>query len=292
MPEKIWTVANILATTADFLGKKDQSCPRLEAELLLSKVLDLKRVQLYINFERVLTEAELTSYRQLVLRRRSFEPVAYILGQKEFYGLELTVTSDTLIPRPETEHLVDEALRLLKQGACDAPKTADIGCGSGAIAIALAKNNAQVSVEAVDISAEALKIAEKNAHAHQLTDRITFRLGDLAKPLAGMSFDLICANLPYIPDAALKTLAPTVANYEPLLALAGGPEGIDLISRLLKTAPELLKPGGYILLEIWPDSLGLVTASAKAAGLKPLEPVLDYSKKNRIFVAQASNTTK
>ncbi|MDR2443567.1 MAG: peptide chain release factor N(5)-glutamine methyltransferase [Deltaproteobacteria bacterium] len=287
MSEKVWTVGEILAVTADFLGKREPSSPRLDAELLLTMVLDLKRVQLYINFERVLNSSELTAYRELVKRRSNHEPVAYIMGHKEFYKLDFKVTPATLIPRPETEHLVDEALRILKLCQNPEPKACDIGTGSGAIAIALAKNHQTVLIEASDISAKALEVAILNANTHEVSQRINFTQGDLASPFAGERFDLICANLPYIPSGNLSDLDLTVANFEPTLALDGGPDGLNLISRLINKAPDLLAPGGHILMEIWPDTLTNVSSLANAAGLTVLDPIKDYSNKSRIFVGRA-----
>jgi release factor glutamine methyltransferase len=285
MAERTWNVADILATTTDFLAKKDPTSPRLEAELLLSQVLGLKRVQLYINFERILTAGELDAYRELIRRRSKHEPVAYITGHKEFYKLDLIVSPHTLIPRPETEHLVDEALRLLKESGAASAQAADIGCGSGAIALALAANSPSLTVEATDISPEALEVAKANAEKHKLADRVFFSQGDLAEPLGEKRFDLICANLPYIPDSDMAALAPDVALFEPKSALAGGPEGLDLIARLLPSVGKVLKPTGHVILEIWPQSLAKLEILAKQAGLSPKDPVLDYSKKPRIFVA-------
>lgn len=350
-------MAEILATTTSFLAKKDPSCPRLEAELLLSKVLKLDRVELYLNFERVLTLPEVDAYRELVKRRGNHEPVAYILGHKKFYTLDLKVNPSTLIPRPETEHLVDEALRLLCKGTKDEkvpiegtdtaqtidledeietmdeidddfegeadtaaymrqaqddapiaalpplevsreqpdeepeeasiepPLVADIGTGSGAIALALLSAHHRVRVVATDISPEALNVARENAVTHKLNDRVTFLTGNLAEPLAGQRFDIVCANLPYVPGADMATLAPDVANFEPLSALEGGPEGLSLIEKLLFTVKPILKDNGYLLLEIWPASAPKLRQLSLEAGLVPLDPILDYSKKARIFVA-------
>jgi release factor glutamine methyltransferase len=300
MPERTFTVAEILAITTDFLAKKDPSCPRLEAELLLSEIIKLNRVNLYVNFERVLTASEVNSYRELVKRRGNHEPVAYILGHKEFYKLDLKVTPATLIPRPETEHLVDEALRLIKESSNEstdalelpeAPLAADIGTGSGAIALALLSAHPKLRVEATDISPEALEVARDNAKTLMFEDRITFHLGHLAEPLAGHCFNLICANLPYIPDNELGTLAPDVSLFEPKLALEGGPEGLNLIENLLTEVKPLLKDGGHLLLEIWPDTVPKLQQLTLSAGLVPLEPILDYSKKPRIFVAKKQPLT-
>jgi release factor glutamine methyltransferase len=287
MTGKVWTVASIIGVTAEFLAKKDPQSPRLEAELLLTQVLGLDRVKLYINFERELSEEELAAYRELVRRRAAHEPVAYILGHKEFYRLSMAVTADTLIPRPETEHLVDEAVRLAKEMAEGPVKAADIGCGSGAISVALAKTLPQAEIKAVDVSAPALAVAKANAKTHQVDDRIEFFQGHLMEPLAGGRFHLICANLPYIPDAFMATLPPDVAAFEPRLALSGGPDGLALIAPLIAAAPAFLEKGGRLVLELWPDSFAQASSLAAQAGLEPLEPVLDHSAKNRILVAGA-----
>jgi release factor glutamine methyltransferase len=313
MPERTWTVAEILAVTTDFLAKKDPTCPRLEAELLLSSVLKLNRVSLYVNFERVLTPSELSAYRELVKKRGSHEPVAYILGHKEFYKLKLKVNSGTLIPRPETEHLVDEALRLLKEAKKEAKEediedsksadetqsevkdeateskeeklVADIGTGSGAIALALLSADPNLKVTATDISPKALEVAKENAKICKVEDRVTFLEGHLTAPLIGQKFDLICANLPYIPDADMATLSPDVSLFEPHLALRGGADGLELIQELFSQVKPFLKDGASLILEIWPDTVPKLQQLALAAGLDPKEPILDYSKKTRIFVA-------
>ncbi|MDR1051850.1 MAG: peptide chain release factor N(5)-glutamine methyltransferase [Deltaproteobacteria bacterium] len=288
MSEKTWSAGEILAVTTDFLAKKDPSAPRLEAELLLGRVLGLDRVGLYVSHERVLTEKEVADYRELVRRRASREPVAYILGKKEFYGLDLEITPAVLVPRPETEHLVDEALRLLKTLPGDrAPSVADVGCGSGAIALAVSKSAPGALVCATDASPDALGVARLNAERLGLAGRVEFFEGDLAAPLAGRTFDIICANLPYVPDRDMLTLPPDVAGFEPALALRGGPEGVDLIARLLPQARDLLRPGGHVLLEIWPASLPKVSELALACGLSPQEPVLDYALRDRVFAARA-----
>ena len=278
-----WLVGRLLATTAGFLGDKGCGTPRLDAELLLSKVLKMPKVQLYVNFERPLAPAELDEYRDLVRRRAKSEPVAYILGRKEFYGLELKTTPAALIPRPETEHLVDEALRLAKTlWPEEKIQAADIGSGSGAIALALAKHLPEADIQAVDVSDAALALAGENAASLGLESRITFRHGDLLEPLAGLRFHLICANLPYIPTPEMATLMPDVGRHEPHLALDGGPQGLDLIARLLAAAPACLLPKGHILLEIWPDSFPALNTMAEAAGYEVAEPIRDLAGHIRI----------
>ncbi|MDR2141849.1 MAG: peptide chain release factor N(5)-glutamine methyltransferase [Deltaproteobacteria bacterium] len=285
MVERVWETAAILKTTADFLGQKGIDSPRLEAELLLSEVLGLSRVELYVRFDQVLTPEQVTAYRELVRRRLNHEPSAYILGRKEFYKLTFQVSPATLIPRPETEILVGEALRLAQ--TFPQPRLADLGCGCGAIALALAKNLPQCQVIATDLSPAALEVAKTNAQNLGVADQVEFRQGDLAEPLKGQTLDLICANLPYIPTAEISTLDPTVAQFEPRLALDGGPDGLEPYRRLLPQVREILAPGGYLLLEIDPRALASVQALSAAAGLKCLPPIMDYSRQNRVALAQA-----
>ena len=280
-----WLVGRLLATTASFLKDKGCACPRLDAELLLSQVLKMTKVQLYVNFERALSQPELDQYRELVRRRCRHEPVAYILGRREFYGLELKTSPAALIPRPETEHLVDEALRLSRELWPGEPLAlADLGCGSGAIALALAKNLPSADISAVDISTEALALAQENAAALGLEGRVSFSPGDLLSPLAGRRFHLICANLPYIPSPEMAGLMPDVGLHEPHLALDGGPRGLDLIARLLETAPDHLQNQGRLLLEIWPDSLAELEELAGGLGYGLDEPIRDLAGFNRIVV--------
>ena len=284
MPEpETWTIGRLLSATAAFLAGRGASTPRLDAELLLARVLALAKVQLYLNFEREVRPEELDQYRELVRRRCRHEPVAYILGEKEFYGLKLKTTPAALIPRPETEHLVDEALGLVKKyWPAGAIRAADIGCGGGAIALALAENLPQAEVSAVDISPEALDLARANARALGLEGRVVFSLGDLAAPLAGRRFHLVCANLPYIPETEMAGLMPDVKDHEPRLALDGGPEGLALIRRLVADAPGFLEPDGRLILEIWPASLAALAASAEKAGLTVEEVGRDLAGHQRV----------
>jgi release factor glutamine methyltransferase len=287
MSEKVWALADLLKTTTDFLGQKGLATPRLEAELLLSEVLSLSRVQLYVNFERIMTPEELEAYRALIRRRINHEPSAYILGRREFYLLNFKVTPDTLIPRPETELLVDEALAFGKTLA--EPTIADIGCGSGAIALALAKNLPQSQVTATDISLKALAVARENAKSLGLESQVEFLEGDLAEPLLGRVFDLICANLPYIPKAEIETLEPDVAKFEPLLALDGGPDGLEPFRRLLPHIKDLLKSKGRLFLEIHPPTLPDLTQILENAGLAIQKTLADLGKNNRVVVATVAN---
>jgi release factor glutamine methyltransferase len=284
MANKDWAVSDLLKTTADFLGQKGLPSPRLEAELLLSEVLSLSRVALYVNFERILNAPELDAYRDLVRRRMGREPTAYILGRKEFYSLNFKVTKDTLIPRPETERLVDEALLLVKD--LNEPIIADVGCGCGAIALSLAKNLKTAKIAATDVSSKALSVARENAESLGLAERIEFLEGDLAAPLSGRSFDLICANLPYVPEGDLKALEPDVVKFEPLLALNGGPDGLSLYRRLIDGIGQILKPGAYLLMEIHPPTLAKLIELFKAEGLAFIRAIPDYDRRDRLALAR------
>jgi release factor glutamine methyltransferase len=280
-------VAEILRVTADFLGGKGADSPRLDAEILLGRVLSLPRVKLYISFDRTLTPDETAEYRELVRRRARREPSAYILGSREFYSLPLKVTRDTLIPRPETERLVDEALLLARGAASPGGLTAcDVGTGCGAVAAALAANLPLASVEASDVSRGALECAAENMAALGLSGRVNLALGDLMDaPFRAERFDLVCANLPYVPGGLIPTLPPEVRDYEPRLALDGGPDGLDVYRRLLPQAAARLKPGGAVLCECQPDQFPALDGIARGLGLSPRPPVEDLSGRERVFSA-------
>lgn len=218
--------------------------PALTAQLLLGAVLGLDRTQVLTQPERPLSAAEQAAFERLVARAAAGEPLAYLLGRREFYGLSFEVTPYVLVPRPETELLVDLARAL------NPKRVLDVGTGSGCIAVALAVNVPDAAITALDLSPEALAVAQGNAETHGVSDRITFRHSDLLAALepAAPVFDLLCANLPYIDTTELHTLP--VAAHEPALALDGGPGGLVLVARLLAQAGPHLAPGAALLLEI------------------------------------------
>lgn len=225
---------------------------RRDAELLLLHTLRITRAQFLANPARILTEEEQSLYRQAIARRLTNEPVQYITGHQEFFGLDLRVTPATLIPRPETEHLVEAVLERLPRSR---PLTIlDIGTGTGAIAIALAANLPQAQLVATDISSEALPVAESNARAHGLAGRIRFLHSDLLSglPLPEQSsfFDAIVSNPPYVAESDRDTLHPQVRDFEPARALFSGAHGLDIYRRLIPQAHAALKPGGLLALEI------------------------------------------
>jgi release factor glutamine methyltransferase len=245
----VWTIKALLAWTTDFLTSKGFEAAKREAEILLAHVLGGKRVDLFVRFEEQPTEAERTKFRELIHRRVAGWPVAYLVGSREFYLLSFDVDPAVLVPRPDTETLVLEAIKRLKPLA--APAVLDIGTGSGCIAVSLAHQKKDARVTATDVSPDALAVAERNAAKHGVVDRMTFLQGDLFTPLSRHgTFDLIASNPPYIAQSEFATLAPDVRDHEPRLALDGGPDGLAYYRRIASGVGPFLKPGGSLLLEI------------------------------------------
>ncbi len=250
-----WTVGRLLTWTTDYLKQHGAASPRLDAEILLATARRCERIQLYTSFDEDVDEDVRATFRELVRRRAAGEPVAYLVGQREFFSLAFTVTPDVLIPRPETEHLVVEALDLIKgHPALDLPlAVADVGTGSGAIAVSIAKHAANCHVTAIDVCEKALQVAGSNAERHEVLDRVELLVGDL---LGGLppepQFDLILSNPPYVTKAELETLPDDVKCFEPHLALDGGQSGTELIARLIPQAAERLRDDGWLLIEFSP----------------------------------------
>lgn len=264
--------------------------PRLDAEALLAHVLRLTRAQLHAQSDRKLSFAELARYRQSVERRARHEPIAYIVGYKEFYGLDLFVDNRVLIPRPETELLVERAIEIAQ--ARSLRLIADVGTGCGAIAISLAVYLPQALVYATDASLRALEVAACNCRRHGVEDRVHLLLGHLLDPLPE-PVDLIAANLPYVSEAELAQLPPGISHYEPREALNGGPDGLDYIRQLLAQAGGYLRPGGVILLEIGAAQGPAVVALAKRhfPGAR-VELVKDYAGLDRLVIIDVGKDQK
>ena len=242
------TVLEVLKLASDHIGKHAPGSPRLDAEVLLAQALGLRRLDLYLRFDHQLTEAELAKYRDLVAKRAKGEPVAYLVGHKEFMGLDFVVTPAVLIPNPDTEVLVQRAVEIARE-AVRPLRVADVGTGSGCIAIAIAHYAPNVQVVASDVAPDALEVAARNVAAHGMADRVQLVCGDLMAPFTG-SFDLVCANLPYV--AAGSRLAPEVVA-QPARALYAGEDGSALVKRLLAEAPARLNAGGRALAELDPS---------------------------------------
>lgn len=289
MNDRIWTIGRILKWTEGYFADKGLESPRLDAEVLLSHVLKKQRIYLYVHFDEPLQPEELAAYREMVKKRVMHVPVAYILGEREFMGLTFKVTPDTLIPRPDTEILVQAAIdRLKAMPASDdtALHIADIGTGTGAICLSVLHYLPQATAETVDISPAARAVAEENAEQLGLADRITFHTGDLLVPLAGRTFAAILSNPPYIPEADIGTLAPEVRTKEPHTALSGGADGLDFYRRLAAEAPQMLAPNGFLAFEVGIHQAQDVAALVKANPLIGKTEILpDYAGIDRVVVA-------
>ena len=246
-----WTIQKLLTWVTEYLTQKGVDAPRLSAELLLSHVLGLKRIELYTQYNKVVAQEQLTQLRDLVKRAGEHEPVAYLVGRTEFYSIEFEVTPDCLIPRPETELLVQRSIEFLRKRT-GPQQVCDLCTGCGIIAVAIAKNVPDAKVIATDISETALAVAARNVEKHKLAERIELRHGDLFEPLVPQLdlFDLIVSNPPYVTAAQYEALDRNVKDYEPRIALYAGPDGLDVYRKIMEKVSQFLKPDGILLLEI------------------------------------------
>ena len=279
------TVARALADAERRLTAAGVPEPRLDARILVGHALGLSAASLLSHPDRRISAAESAAIETLLARRQAREPLAYIVGHREFYGLDLLVDERVLVPRPETELLVEEALRLTAN--VTAPRFADVGTGSGAIAVALAASRPTATVAAIDVSDDSLAVARDNARRHGVGDRIGFLRGDLLSPLgASDTFDAILANLPYVAARDVDAAQPEVRR-EPRLALDGGPDGLDVYRRLLRQAPPHLRPNGALLFEIAADQGPAAAALARAAfPAARVEVRRDYAGLDRFVVVE------
>jgi release factor glutamine methyltransferase len=275
------TVKDYLALASDFLRKKGMESHRLEAEVLLSYVLQMNRTGLYVNYDKPLNKEEVDSYRAVLIRRAQKEPVAYITGTKEFLSILLAVNSSVLIPRPETELLVEKIVPWAKgQGRL---RIVDVGTGSGAIVIALASLLPETEFWAVDISPEAVEVASANAARLNLQDRIRFYCGKWLEPVYEEApFDLVVSNPPYIPSGELADLAEDIKDWEPVMALDGGIDGLESIKELLVQARKVLSKEGNLVMEVGADQAGQVVQLGIEQGYVHCQTYLDYAKIERV----------
>ena len=282
-----WTVRSLLAWARDWLGKKGIESPRLDAELLLARALNCDRMRLYIDIDKPPQADELVRFKALLLRRAGREPVAYILGAKEFYGRAFAVDARAFIPRPETELLVQAALQALAEAdAQEGVRALDLCAGSGAIGVSLAAERDGLLVDLVELSPGAAEVARANAAAHG-AGRATVHLGDLYAPLPpARRYSVIASNPPYIVLRDRAELAPEIAEHEPALALFGGEDGLDVIRRIVAGSPRWLAPGGTLLLEIDPPEAAAVVALCEAAGLASARVAKDLAGQDRIVSAR------
>ncbi len=261
---------------------------RFEAELLLRHALGCSREALFARLHEPAAAEAAGHYFHLLERRRGRVPIQHILGTQEFHGLSFRVTPSVLIPRPETEGVVDEALAELSARSKSGPRIADVGCGSGCIAIAIARERPDAAILAIDASPAALAVARENAAAHGVEARITFLHGDLLDPLLerGERLDLVVSNPPYVVDSEIPELAPEVKEHEPRMALSGGADGLATIARLLEGVGAVLDPGGVVVMEIGIDQNRQVAERVISAGLDLLRIASDLAGIPRVVVAR------
>jgi release factor glutamine methyltransferase len=279
MSHEPWTVRRVLTWTTSHFEKKGVDAPRLTAEILLGHVLGVTRVRLYVDLDRPLQQAELTAYRGLIGQRTAGAPTQYLVGKKEFYGRPFAVDARVLIPRPETELLVESVLqRLPKEGPC---RVLDVCTGSGCIAVTVAAEREGASVWATELSPGAAAVARANAEAHGVGGRVTVLEGDLLGPVPeGARFDVVVSNPPYVASAEIDTLSAEVRR-EPRMALDGGPDGLSLYRRLAVDARRALRPGGLLALEIGEAQGEAVRALLQDAGYEEVRVVKDLERRDR-----------
>ncbi len=261
--------------------------PRLSAELMLGRVLSLDRLQLYLRFDQPLKPDELSAFKELLIRRRAHEPMAYILGSREFYGLDILVGSGVLVPRPESEHLVEEGLKALEGNA--SPRILDLCTGSGCVALALAHQRPEAQVIGVDISKEALDFAQRSADKLELSERVQWLAGDLYDPLAaaGGFFHLITANPPYVREDEWQGLSPEVRDYEPRQALISGTGGLEMVGQIIAGSRAFLQPFGVLLMEVGIGQSDAALKIASRAGIfERVRAVKDLAGIERVVVCQ------
>ena len=289
MPNKIWRVVDLLDWTTRYFKQHGIPNPRLDAEVLLGHLLEKSRLQLYLDFEMPIFQEHLTLYRELIKKRIAHTPVSYLTNRKEFMSLEFYVDERVLIPRQETEQLVET---ILTEKTGDSERLLELGTGSGVIATSLAVHQPEWDIIATDISEPALGVAQQNAETHACTSQIRFLSGDLFDPIKAMDpageirFDWIVSNPPYVKKTEWETLRPDVRDYEPEIALFAGDDGLAVIRRLIAEAPEYLAPNGKLILEIGDTQADtvrpLIDAESAYATYKLLK---DYAEKERIVLA-------
>jgi release factor glutamine methyltransferase len=280
--EDQWTVLKVLQWTTQYFKDRGFEQSRADAEVLLAHALGVERIQLYLNYDKPLSTEELVRFRGLVRRRAAFEPAQYITGKQEFWSLEFKVSPAVLIPRPETEVLVEKSLEIVGDRPC---LVLDLGTGSGAIAVALAHERTSIRVIATDKSWAAVEVARLNAVRNGVADRIFFVVTDLFEAIAPRPlFDIIVSNPPYVSDTEILDLAPEIANYEPRSALrGGGQQGLALILKILERFRAYLKPQGSFLMEIGQGQAEILEEEFSADVTSRIEFIEDYSGIKRVL---------
>ena len=289
MPSKMWSVVDLLDWTTGYFQQHGIPNPRLDAEVLLGHLLKKSRLQLYLHFEMPVFQEHLTPFRELIKKRIAHTPVSYLTNRKEFMSLDFYVDERVLIPRPETEQLVETILTAETE---DVQRLLELGTGSGVIATCLAVQHSEWEIVATDISESALAVARKNAEIHACTAQIKFLSGDLFEPVAALcangdaQFDWIVCNPPYIKNTERDALRPDVRDHEPEIALFAGDDGLDVIRRLIAEAPKYLAPTGKLILEIGATQANTVrTLLAAESAYATYKLFNDYAGKERIVLA-------
>ena len=281
--------------STDYLGKKGIENPRLNVELLLGHVLNMNRVQLYLNFEKPLSLSELNQFRTFLQRRVKHEPIQYITGETEFYSLKFKVNRHTLIPRAETEILVEKIIEICNKNFVQKTKIAvlDIGTGSGNIAVSIAKNVLTTCILGIDVNPEAVKLANENAQIHGVQDRIQFRVADLFDDKFFFKLtnkiDIVVSNPPYISQQEFDTLPIEVKNLEPYIALNGGKDGLTFYRRMLKISKDILKANGIVGFEIGYNKGNQIKELAQRFGFTNVEIIKDLNGLDRVLIGRKTN---
>ncbi len=289
MSDEPWTVLRLLDWTTNYFKKKGSDSARLDAEILLAHARNCSRMELYTSFAEVPDDEQRVAFREMVRRRGDGVPVAQLVGFKEFYSLKFRVDENVLIPRPETEYLVVEALDVCKASRWGdrAIRIADVGTGSGAIAITLAKHLPRAIITAIDQSEPALAIARWNAAEHEVDERITFHQGDLLDAIEDPRlFDLVCSNPPYVSQDEFDELPETVRDHEPTEALVGGPTGTEIIDRLIRQSVSRLEPAGRLILELSPMIAQACLETIVHAGYQDARLIKDLAGHQRVLSAK------
>ena len=290
--KKTWIIKDLLPVSIDFLKSKNIESPRLCAEVLLAHQLNTDRLKLYLEYDQPVGEKDLNQYRAMIKRLIDGEPLQYITGIQEFWSMDFIVDSSVLIPRPETEILVEQAIKVYREEyekKSPAISVLDIGTGSGAIAIAIAAELENAKISAVDISAKALDKAKLNAAKHRMEKRISFYEGNLLEPFENNNqfFDIIISNPPYVTINDYELLPKKIKDFEPKLALESGEDGLSHIRIILEKAPEVLNPGGWLMLEMDPlqtdPVIQIINGNAEYI---TSQVIMDYSNKDRVVIAR------
>lgn len=278
------TVLEAVQLSTGYLEEKGIESPRLNAELLLANILNCKRLDLYLMFERPLNEEEIQTYREYIARRGKYEPLQYILGEVEFYGIKLKVSKDVLVPRPETELLVEEAIKLSSDN--NVKSIIDIGSGSGNIAISLAKSLNGVKVTSIDMSSSAIKVAEANAEFNVVNDKIEFIVSGIEEYRTHQQFDLIVSNPPYVSERDYSSLQKEILEYEPLESVTDKSDGYKFYRLISERSRDLLKSGGFLLFEMAAGQSEKIKSILERNNFSDIKIVKDYQNIDRVIIGK------